>query len=104
LPNTPANLQVRITDKNGNPVKALSAPSTAGTHEIMWDGTNNSGVTMPPGTYRLSVAATTAEGSSIPVRISGLGMVSEIDMSTPDPVMFIGTRKLGLSEITGFKN
>ena len=104
MPNTPANLQVRITDQNGNPVKTLSAPSTAGTHEIMWDGTNNSGVTMPPGTYRLSVAATTAEGSSIPVRISGLGMVSEIDMSTPDPVMFIGTRKLGLSEITGFKN
>jgi hypothetical protein len=31
-------------------------------------------------------------------------MVSEIDMSGAAPVLFVGSRKLSLSEITGFKN
>jgi hypothetical protein len=31
-------------------------------------------------------------------------MISEIDMSAAEPVMYIGSRQLKLSEITGFKN
>jgi hypothetical protein len=50
------------------------------------------------------VAATAADGKPIPATITGMGMISEIDMSASDPLMFIGTRKVKLSEITGFKN
>jgi len=104
LPSTANSLQVRITDLAGTPVRTLSTPATAGTHDIVWDGQDNAGNTMPAGTYRLSVAATATDGSSIPVTITGMGMISEIDMSASDPLMFIGTRKLKLTEITGFKN
>jgi flagellar basal-body rod modification protein FlgD len=88
----------------GNPVKTLSMPATAGKHDVVWNGQDNAGNTMPAGTYRLSVAATAADGKPIPATITGMGMISEIDMSASDPLMFIGTRKVKLSEITGFKN
>jgi flagellar basal-body rod modification protein FlgD len=104
LPSTATNIQVRITDMAGNPVKTLSMPATAGKHEVVWNGQDNAGNTMPAGTYRLSVAATAADGKPIPATITGMGMISEIDMSASDPLMFIGTRKVKLSEITGFKN
>jgi flagellar basal-body rod modification protein FlgD len=104
LPNTAANMQIRVTDMSGNPVKTLTGPATPGTHEISWDGLNASGNAMPTGSYRLSVAATTADGTPIPARLAGIGMISEIDMSAAEPVMYIGSRQLKLSEITGFKN
>jgi flagellar basal-body rod modification protein FlgD len=104
LPSNAANIQVRITDMAGNPVKTLSMPATAGKQEVVWNGQDNAGNTMPAGTYRLSVAATTADGKPITATITGMGMISEIDMSASDPLMFIGTRKVKLSEITGFKN
>ena len=104
LPATATSMQVRITDLNGNLVRTLTPPREAGTHQVSWDGRNDADDAMPSGTYRLVVAATTGDGTPIPAKIAGLGTISEIDMSSADPVMFIGSRKLGLSEITGFKN
>lgn len=104
LPSTATSIQVRVTDLAGTTIRTLNTPATAGTHDVMWDGEDNAGNTMPAGTYRLSVAATGANGSSIPATITGMGMISEIDMSASDPLMSIGTRKLKLTEITGFKN
>jgi flagellar basal-body rod modification protein FlgD len=104
LPQDATSLQVRVTDMNGNVVKTLTGDPKVGTHEISWDGMNSSGSAMPEGTYKLTVAATKADGSSIPVTVSGIGMISEIDMSGAAPVLYVGSRKLALSEVTGFKN
>ncbi|MFO0349889.1 MAG: flagellar hook assembly protein FlgD [Alphaproteobacteria bacterium] len=104
LPASATNIQVRVTDMNGTPVRTLTAPSAAGTHEVVWDGRDNAGNAMPAGTYRLAVAATSSQNTSIPATITGMGMISEIDMQAADPLMFIGSRKVKLSEITGFKN
>ncbi len=104
LPQDATSLQVRVTDMNGNVVKTLSGDAKVGTHQITWDGMNNSGSAMPEGSYRLTVAATKADGSAVPVTVSGIGLISEIDMSGAEPVLYVGSRKLSLSEITGFKN
>lgn len=104
LPQDAASLQVRVTDINGNVVRTLSGDAKVGTHKISWDGQNSSGSPMPNGSYKLTVAATKPDGSAVPVTVSGIGMISEIDMSGAEPVLYIGSRKLSLSEITGFKN
>jgi flagellar basal-body rod modification protein FlgD len=104
LPQDAASLQVRVTDMNGNVVKTLTGDAKVGTHQVNWDGMNNSGSPMPAGSYKLTVAATKADGSALPVTISGIGMISEIDMSGAEPVLYVGSRKMSLSEITGFKN
>lgn len=104
LPQDATGLQVRVTDMNGNVVKTLTGDAKVGTHQINWDGMNSSGSPMPAGSYKLTVAATKADGSAMPVTVSGIGMISEIDMSGAEPVLYVGSRKLSLSEITGFKN
>jgi flagellar basal-body rod modification protein FlgD len=104
LPQDATSLQVRVTDMNGNVVKTLTGDAKVGTHQINWDGMNTSGSPMPAGSYKLTVAATKADGTAIPVTVSGIGMISEIDMSGAEPVLYVGSRKLSLSDITGFKN
>lgn len=104
LPQDAAAIQVRVTDMNGHVVKTLKGDASVGTHSIEWDGRNTNGMNMPDGSYRLTVTATKADGSAIAAAISGVGLISEINMSGVEPALFIGTRKLSLSEITGFKN
>ncbi|MEQ1754638.1 MAG: flagellar hook assembly protein FlgD [Micropepsaceae bacterium] len=104
LPQDASNIQIKVTDEGGHVVRTLSGPSTVGTHDITWDGQSSTGSQMPDGTYRLTVAAVKADGTPIASNISGTGLISEIDMSGSEPVLFIGSRKLGLADITGFKN
>ena len=104
LPQDAASIQVRVTDLNGHVVKTLSGAATVGTHAIEWDGKNTSGANMPESSYRLTVTAAKADGTAIPVNISGVGLISEINLSGLEPSLYIGTRKLSLSDITGFKN
>lgn len=104
LPQDATGLQLRVTDASGNVIRTLSGPTTAGAHDLSWDGKNTAGAMMPAGTYRLQVAATRPDGTPINASVSGIGTISEIDMSGQDPILYMGTRKLKLSDITGFKN
>ncbi len=104
LPRDAAHLQINVTDLGGHVVRTLNGDASVGTHSITWDGKNSSGTQMPEGTYHLSVAAKTADDKPIPATISGFGVISEIDMTGVEPILSIGSRKLKLSDITGFKN
>ena len=104
LPSDAANLQVKVVDAGGKVIRTLAADKSVGTHALVWDGKDTAGSTTPNGTYHLSIAATKSDGTPMNVTTSGLGMVSEIDMSGAEPIILIGTRKLKLADITGFKN
>lgn len=104
LPQDASSIQIKVTDQNGHVVRTLSGPANVGAHDISWDGKDSSGSQMPDGTYRLTIAAVKADGSAITSSVYGSGLISEIDMSGSEPVLFMGTRKLGLADITGFKN
>jgi flagellar basal-body rod modification protein FlgD len=104
LPTDANGMQIKVVDASGTTVRTLTGDKTVGKHELAWDGKNSAGAQMPDGTYKLVVAATKADGSAMSVTTSGLGTISEIDMSGAEPVLYIGTRKLTLADITGFKN
>lgn len=104
LPADAATVQLRITDANGTVLRTLPGAKTLGAHDFTWDGLNSSGAAVPPGTYRLVVQANAADGSAISPTTWGLGTVKEIDMSSLEPIVTIGTRKVNLSDIAGLKN
>jgi flagellar basal-body rod modification protein FlgD len=104
LPSDASNIQVKVVDASGATVRTLTGDKTVGTHSITWDGKNSLGAQLPDGTYKLVVAATKADGSAMSATTSGIGMITEIDMSGAEPVLYIGSRKLTLADITGFKN
>jgi flagellar basal-body rod modification protein FlgD len=99
-----ANVQLNILNANGQIVRTLDGEKTVGAHDFTWDGKNASGTDLPDGTYRLVVTAKKADGSAVTSAVVGLGLVKEIDMSTAEPTLTVGTRNVKLTDIVGMKS
>ncbi|WP_142848911.1 flagellar hook assembly protein FlgD [Telmatospirillum sp. J64-1] len=63
-----------ITNEAGSVVATLKGQTTAGEHELTWDGKDQNGQQAPDGTYKVTATATDKDGVSvvIPTRITGL--------------------------------
>jgi flagellar basal-body rod modification protein FlgD len=99
-----ASTVLTIKDASGRTVRTLAGDRGVGAHDFVWDGKNDAGADLPAGTYSLTATATAANGNAIATGVSGLGFIKEIDMSTPEPLLSIGSRKVSLLEVIGFKN
>jgi flagellar basal-body rod modification protein FlgD len=71
-----------------------------GPHEFIWDGKDSSGAPVPPGTYKLIVAASAADGSSMTGSVVSHGTISEVDLSGSEPSLMIGSLAIPLSKAT----
>lgn len=64
LSNATDDLKVQILDSSGSLVKTMDlGQQSAGQVAFNWDGTDQSGNTMPPGTYAMNAIASTGSGS-----------------------------------------
>ena len=53
-----SHLKLTITDSSGKPIKTLvNKKHQKGEHEIIWNGTDNSGISVPPGLYYCRIQA-----------------------------------------------
>ena len=65
----PAEVTVTIRDKAGNTVRTLNlGPLEKGRHAIEWDGKDDSGNSVPDGTYTFQVEAVGSDGNPVDVR------------------------------------
>lgn len=62
-------VDVRILDSSGAVVRTIreQGPQGAGSHEVVWDGTDADGDRVAPGTYQFDVVATDPRGNAVPV-------------------------------------
>jgi flagellar basal-body rod modification protein FlgD len=78
----PAEVQVTVTDTNGNTVRTFNlGQQTAGGHTISWDGKDSSGKMAADGTYKYTVSANYGAGftdlsSSISGEVQGVAYSS----------------------------
>jgi flagellar basal-body rod modification protein FlgD len=100
LPAEAASLSVKIYDQAGKLVAETRGPTTAGPHQITWDGSAADGRRMPAGTYRVAVAATAAAGGSLDVVQIVRGTVDAIDPSSDPPVLSVGGIDVALADVT----
>jgi flagellar basal-body rod modification protein FlgD len=61
--------EIKIVDSFGSIVKTLEGELTEGTHEVVWDGTNEDGDPLADGTYTIFIEAAGADGNIVPVEI-----------------------------------
>lgn len=80
------NVQLVITDANGNRVRTLDAGGQpGGSHTINWDGKNDEGQVVENGEYHLTIVATDASGGSIGASTRSVGVVESLRFSNGIP-------------------
>jgi flagellar basal-body rod modification protein FlgD len=94
---------VIITNASGKTVYTGSVALSAGTQTYSWNGTNNSGVTQPDGTYTISVKGTSASGQSVNVTTQVSGTVTGVDTSTSPPQLVVNGQNVAMSAITSIQ-
>jgi flagellar basal-body rod modification protein FlgD len=99
-----AQTTLTVTDANGNVVYSAPGSTAAGNNVFSWNGQNAQGTTLPDGVYKLSVAATAPDGSSVATTVASTGVVSELDMSTGTPQLVIGPMEVTLADISGVES
>jgi flagellar basal-body rod modification protein FlgD len=81
----------------------LTGPTSAGAHEIVWDGTDQNGARLPDGEYSLMVSAVDDEGNPVPVTQGLTGTVTGIRLENNEVVLSLGTVDLKLDEVLAIR-
>jgi flagellar basal-body rod modification protein FlgD len=83
------DVQIRFFDAAGNPVATQVGRLAEGANEVLWNGVLADGRRAPPGAYRVEVTAKDAAGAPVPVRFSGSGTVTRVDLSGEVPALVV---------------
>ncbi len=74
-----AETKVVVLDEFGKEVKTIDlGPQVAGRGQVRWDGTDNTGTRVPPGTYSATISAKSGEGSAVVVSQETTGTVESV--------------------------
>jgi len=95
-----AATRLTITDSKGHTVYTGAGNTASGLQAFTWDGKDNAGNVLPDGTYTLSVAAQTTDGTTVDTQVASQGVVDEVDLSGTEPMLRIGTLSVPLSKAT----
>lgn len=93
------NLAIVIKDSSGSVVRSLTGDSSAGRHEMTWDGKNSSGQTAPDGLYSVTVAATDAESKTVGSSVTTYGKVTAISADGTSTLIGVGDAVTSLDKI-----
>jgi flagellar basal-body rod modification protein FlgD len=98
-----ATVSVNIRDASGAIVRTVDlGPNAAGTVPFTWDLKNNQGVTVPPGSYTMEVAAADEAGGSVSWEAHVRGIVSGVSYESGYPELMIdGSIKAALGDVIG---
>jgi len=70
-----------------------------GTNEVVWDGLDDTGNSLPPGNYRFSVVAQDAQGDVVNAHTEVRGRVTGAVYDGDEAYLTVGARQVGLSEL-----
>jgi flagellar basal-body rod modification protein FlgD len=79
-------------------------PQPGGDREIGWDGLDDNGLPLDPGTYRFAVVAQDQAGSSVEARTQVQGVVSGAVYDGTSPQLVVGTRRIPLADVLAVKD
>lgn len=91
--------KLSILDRNGLAVRQINGPTTAGRHEIAWDGSDGNGRRLPPGNYTLRVEALTAAGQGVAANVGTYGVVTGVEALAGDIILNLGATSIRAADI-----
>jgi len=99
-----ADCTVVIEDGSGNLVRKIPLGHLEkGRHTFQWDGRDETGARMGPGSYRFSILALDETGQAVSVDTYISGLVSRVSMDGNSPILYVGDIPVELSQVTEVK-
>ncbi len=84
-------VEMVVTNAAGEPVRTIKlGAQDKGTASASWDGTDDKGVPVDPGTYSIKVKATAKDGSTVKASASFSGVIDAVEFHDGVPRLRIG--------------
>lgn len=100
LPTSSVQTSLVVTDSTtGRVVYTADGETSAGRQTFEWNGKDNNGTALPPGSYTLSVAATDQSDATIKAPITLGGLVSGVDNTNGEPMLMIGGMRVPAGKV-----
>jgi flagellar basal-body rod modification protein FlgD len=77
----------------------MDAPKSPGAQKVVWDGKDNSGNVMEPGTYSVKIDAANKDGKPMTVSTAVSGNVRGIESQDGVIYLLVGERAIALSSV-----
>jgi len=99
------NVNVQITDANGNVVYTGTAPSGSGPQSFTWNGKNNDGKQLANGgSYTLSINASDSAGNAVDVSDTVKGTATAIEVVNGQTMVTIAGVQVPVTAISAVNN
>lgn len=103
LPEASQGTLVSVKDTNGRTVATFEGAATAGSHNFVWDGEDQTGNAMEDGIYTLEISAVSAEGNPIQPDILTTARVTGVDFSGSEVVVELNGLFVRLSSVRSLR-
>lgn len=95
-----AKVELVIKDANGKVVRHIEVGGQgAGTQKGSWDGMDDDGNALPPGSYHLAVNAVDASGNPITAKTYGIGKVTGVSFTNGFPEIMVNETRVKSADI-----
>lgn len=92
---------VAIANAQGQVVRTLQLGAhAAGDVQVAWDGRDDKGAVVAPGSYTLQPAAFDASGAAVSINLSTTGAVSGVTFQGGVPYLQVGSSLVKMSDVT----
>ena len=99
LNNPSVDTQIIIRDEFGTEIYRESGRTGAGSHDFIWDGLDNNGDPVEPGTYNVTIDAIDADGNQVFNATLVKGEVRGIETDGLNTFLLIGERAVPQSQV-----
>jgi len=96
-----SSVTISVVDSGGNKVRSMKmGAQPVGALGITWDGNDDGGHRLPPGSYSLSVSATDAAGKNVDVSLQGNGEITGVLFDNGVPRLKVNGSLVQMSAVT----
>ena len=103
LPNDANTVNLTIRNADGQEVAHVPYETEAGSHDFIWDGRGDEGLTLPDGQYHLTVDAKTFNGEPIFAEMKLNGVVTGVESTEAGEILRVGDLRIPASSVTVVK-
>ncbi len=94
-------IAIAITDASGNVVRTVQETSAPGSNTWTWNGQDNSGNTLPDGSYGIAVQTVDSSGNVTPVSFTASGKITGIaKASGGDILLQLGSDSVDMNSVS----